>query len=241
MEEGWGSPASYTECFEWFVAPYPLGGDSFTDGDPAKAPDVINNSWVCTDNEGCSASDILLQVVETVRAAGIVTVQAAGNEGDDCSTVQFPASTYDASLTVGATDDQNDIAGFSSRGPVMVDGSGRLKPDIVAPGENIMSSLPDSAYGWLSGTSMASPHVAGLVALLISAKPELAGNVDALETILTESALTLTSHQTCGTDNVNSIPNNVYGWGRIDALRAYEMVGTYTPVFRLFMPYAPGK
>ena len=92
MEKGWGSPATYTECFEWFIAPYPAGGDPFTDGDPARAPHVINNSWSCPVAEGCAAPDVLRQVVEAVRAAGIVTVQSAGNSGDNCETITAPAA-----------------------------------------------------------------------------------------------------------------------------------------------------
>ena len=238
MEQGWGSPQTYTECFEWFVAPYPVGGDPFTDGDPAKAPHVINNSWSCPVVEGCTAADALQQVVESVRAAGIVTVQSAGNSGSGCSTVTTPAAIYEASFTVGATNEQNGIAGFSSRGPVTVDGSGRLKPDIVAPGVGIESSVPPNDYAFLNGTSMAAPHVAGLVALLISADPTLAGRVSTLEEIMTQTALPLTSAQGCGNVGPASVPNNVYGWGRIDALAAFESLGTPIINHKSYVPVA---
>jgi len=247
MEEGWGTPATYAECYEWFIAPYPIGGDPFTDGDPARAPHVINNSWACLVEEGCTEAEALQPVVEAVRAAGIVTVHSAGNSGPNCTTITTPAAIYDASFTVGATAPitgeageiiGETIAGFSSRGPVTVDGSGRLKPDIVAPGVGIESSLPGNGYGVNSGTSMAAPHVAGLVALLISADPTLTGDVDALEAIITQTALPKTTNQGCGDDTPTRVPNNVYGWGRIDALAAYESLDVPERAFEALMPIA---
>ncbi len=215
MNNGSGTPASYTECYEWFVAPYPPGGNPMTDGDPGLAPHVINNSWGCPPAEGCSPG-ILEAVVNNVRAAGIVTVHSAGNSGSGCGSVDDPAGTYPASFTVGATDSLDNIASFSSRGPSAFDGG--LKPDVSAPGINIRSTIRGGFYGISSGTSMAAPHVAGLVALLISANPSLAGDVAAIEAILQETAVPRTTSQNCGSDTATSVPNNVYGYGRIDAL-----------------------
>lgn len=216
MDQGVGTPASYAECYQWFVAPTRIDG---SDPDPSMAPRVINNSWGCPPSEGCTDPTVLLTLVENVRAAGILTVHSAGNEGPSCSTVANPAAIYDAAYTVAATDSNDQIAGFSSRGPVTADGSGRMKPDISAPGVEIRSSVPGGGYqsGW-SGTSMAAPHVAGLVALAISAEPALAGQVEQLETNISQSAVPLTSVQGCGGDGETDVPNNVYGWGRIDAL-----------------------
>ncbi len=224
MEDGWGTPASYSECFEWFIAPYPIGGDPLTDGDPDRAPHVVNNSWSCPEIEGCTMPDILRQVVEAVRAAGIVTVQSAGNSGPGCSTVATPAAIYETSFTVGATNESDQITGFSSRGPVAADGSGRLKPNITAPGQSIRSAIPGGGYGISNGTSMASPHIVGVVALLIAAEPTLAGQVEELETLIEQTAVPLTTTQGCGDDTPASVPNNVYGWGRVDALAAVEAI-----------------
>lgn len=221
MDAGVGTPATYSECYQWFIAPTRIDG---SDPRPDLAPHVINNSWGCPPSEGCTNPLVLLTVVQNVRAAGIVTVHSAGNSGPSCATVRDPAAIYDESFTVGATNSSDVIANFSSRGPVTVDGSGRRKPDVSAPGVSIRSSVRGGGYagGW-SGTSMAGPHVAGQVALLISAYPWLAGDVDQIEDIIADSAVPRTTTQSCGGDTPTSVPNNVYGWGRIDAFQAYTI------------------
>jgi serine protease AprX len=224
MDNGDGNPASYAECFEFFLAPYPIGGNPLTDGRPDLAPDVINNSWGCPPSEGCAA-DTLKQIVETVRAAGILVVASAGNSGPACGSVKDPPALYDASFSVGAYEkgigNQYTIAGFSSRGPVTIDGSGRIKPDLAAPGVNIRSSIRGTGYqgGW-SGTSMAAPHVAGAAALLWSADPSLRGDVASTELVLTQAAIPQIE-TICGGD-ADGQPNNVWGWGRLNARAALE-------------------
>ena len=215
---GTGSPATYSECFQFMIAPYPVGGNP-NQGDPTKAPDSINNSWECPPSEGCSFNT-LQQIVDNVRAAGIFPAVAAGNSGPSCSSIVNPAALYDSSVTVGATDSSNHIASFSNRGPVSIDGSNRRKPDISAPGVSIRGAVPTNSYasGW-SGTSMATPHIAGAVALLWQAKPALVGNIDGTEALLEKKAVHLKTVETCG-GTQGKVPNNVFGYGLLNIYRA---------------------
>jgi serine protease AprX len=224
MDQGNGTPATYMECMEFFLAPYPLNCTP-NEGDPAKAPDITINSWGCPVSEGCVVGDELQAAVEAQEAAGIQMVVAAGNSGNGCSTVSDPPSFYEASYTVGALVTGSDtIAGFSSRGPVTRDGSGRTKPDITAPGTNTRScdNSCDSCYTTASGTSMATPHIAGAMALLWSAIPSLQHQIQASRDALNNSAVFI-SNTECGAAGP---PNNVFGWGRVNIATA---VGTPAP------------
>jgi serine protease AprX len=224
MDQGNGTPATYIECMEFFLAPTRIGGG---DPDPTKAPDITINSWGCPVSEGCVIGDELQAAVEAQEAAGIQMVVAAGNSGSSCSTVSDPPSFYEASYTVGALNTGTDtIAGFSSRGPVTRDGSGRTKPDITAPGTGTRSAdnSSDSAYTTASGTSMATPHISGAMALLWSAIPGLRHQIQASRDALNSTTVQIQSPQ-CGDPNP---PNNVYGWGRVNILTAVTG-GTPTP------------
>jgi subtilisin family serine protease len=140
---------------------------------PAKAPDITNNSWGCNPELGCSV-ETLQAAVEAEAAAGIMMVVTAGNDGPGCSTVEDPPGIYEAAYTVGALVTNTDtIDDESGRGPVIIDASNRLKPDITALGTDIRSAsnTSDTAYAIEEGTSMAAPHIAGAMALLWSAKP----------------------------------------------------------------------
>lgn len=211
-----GNPPYYLDCMQFLLAPFPQNGDPFRDGDPARGAHITSNSWGCPPQEGCDGLTLPI-AVEHLRNAGQMFIVGAGNEGPACSTVDSPASA-DAAFTVGAFDASGTIADFSSRGPVLIDGSGRIKPDIAAPGVDVLSSLPGERYAPSSGTSMATPHVAGVVALMWSANPALMGDIDTTEAILARTAHHVPAPGLCGGDTGN--PNNVYGFGRIDALAA---------------------
>jgi serine protease AprX len=222
MNVGVGSPSTYIDCFQFFVAPTRVNG---TDADTTKAPHVINNSWGCDASEGCTdVTPLLRTAVENARNAGILVVVSAGNDGSACSTVQNPAAIYEASFSVGATDINDNIASFSSRGPVTFDGSGRLKPNVSAPGVTIRSSLrtSDSSYGNNSGTSMAGPHVAGLSALIMSRAPWLKGRPGALESHI-ENTSVFKASSACGS-SASSRPNNTFGFGIVKAVPANQTV-----------------
>jgi hypothetical protein len=238
MRHGLGNPGSYLSCMEFLLAPFPLDGDSFQDGAPARGALVVNNSWGCPVEEGC-LSGTLHSAVEHLRAAGQMMVVSAGNEGPACGTIQSPLALYEPVLSVGAITESDRAAIFSSRGPISVNGDERLKPDLVAPGVNIRSSVPQG-YASLPGTSMAGPHVAGVVALLWSIDATLIADLDRTEALLFESAQALTVDAecsaarsgnsatglaticACGRTGPGGVPNNVYGWGQVDAWAAAQ-------------------
>ncbi len=227
MQDGVGSPASYLDCFQWFLAPTRLDG---SDPRPDLAPHIVNNSWVCVESEGCTDEhlDILLEAVRTLRLAGILVVAAAGNAGNGCGTVRYPPAIYAESLSVGASTATDQLASFSSRGPVTRDGSQRPKPDLSAPGVSVRSSYPGDQYTYMSGTSMAAPAVSGVAALLWSAVPHVRGRVPLTEHLLRASARPMTD-TACGGD-ADGHPNNSWGWGLVDAPAAVDL-GKTCPAF----------
>ncbi len=198
--------------FQWIADP---------DGDPGTVwdvPDVCSNSWGVTTGHGYEHCDpIFWSVLDGCEAAGVFVVFAAGNEGSGPRTLRNPAtraSTDIQSFAVGALDGNDPnfpIAGFSSRGPTECTpgGSDTIKPEVSAPGVSVRSSVPGGGYagGW-SGTSMACPHVAGVVALMREANPNL--TTDQIGEILMETA----------TDLGSGGEDNAYGMGIVDAYEA---------------------
>lgn len=226
MERGWGKPSSYIECFQWFLAPTDLAGQN---PDVSRAPHVINNSWYCSAEEGCvdtTVNALIHAALVNLRTSGVVVVVSNGNfaQGHQCFTTGFAPGYFEESFSVGATDEGDTLTGFSSRGPIDVDGSFRTKPNVAAPGANVRSSVPGGGYANFWGTSMAGPHVAGLVALVLSAAPQLAGNVEVIENIIEQTAVVKHDWVNCG--NAPDEFNNAYGHGRVDAWQAVNFALT---------------
>ncbi len=197
------SRASLLASGQWMVAPTDLSG---ANPRPDLAPDVVNNSW------GSSVYDPwYTETVQSWIAAGIFPAFSNGNSGPGCNTSGTPGE-YQISYSSGAFDINNTIASFSSRG---AGENGEIKPNLAAPGVNVRSSTP-SGYSSFSGTSMASPHTAAVVALMWSASPAIAGDITATRQLLDDTAIDV-DNTTCGG---TADDNNVFGEGRLDAYAA---------------------
>jgi subtilisin family serine protease len=226
MDAGNGRAYTYAECFQFFLAPTDLTGHNPR---PDLRPDVMNNSWGCPAVGELCAANTLKAIVDSLDASGVFVEVSAGNDGPSCSTVQDPPAIYSSAFATGAiSGSTNALQSFSSRGPVNVDGSGRMKPNIVAPGASVRSSLRNAAgtsYGTMSGTSMAGPHVVGAVALLWSARPHLVRDVARTKRLLEKTAnrvgITVANNST-GCGGIVPTPNNHFGYGRLDVLAAYN-------------------
>ncbi len=179
------------DAFQWILAPA---------GDPALAPDIVNNSW----GSDVGGDERFRADVAAWRAAGILPVFSAGNNGPRAGSIGSPAS-YPEALAVGAIDSERTVAAFSARGPSPW---GEVKPELVAPGVDVWSTFPGGGYALGDGTSMAAPHVAGVAALLLQANDAL--TPDQIEAILRATARPL------GT----TTPDPASGWGVVNAYAA---------------------
>ncbi|MEM7037601.1 MAG: S8 family serine peptidase, partial [Bacteroidota bacterium] len=181
------------------------------DGIPSTpdALDVINMSlrWF----HG-SAVDLIAIASDNASNAGVIVVAGVGNEGPGYFTIGSPAASEEA-ISVGAVDNAGTIANFSSRGPSRH--TFGLKPDIVAPGVNVVSTVPQGNFLSLSGTSMASPHVAGVAALLRSIYPNRSPRE--IKSMIMQSATDV------GYDVLTQ------GQGLVDVCSAEQVNGAITP------------
>jgi subtilisin family serine protease len=186
------------QAFQWVLDP---------DHDPATAdaPRVVNGSWALGAGPSCNLA--FQPDVQALRAAGILPVFSAGNFGPSSATSASPAN-YPESLSVGAIGANDVVWAYSSAGPSTCGGRTRVFPDLVAPGVSVLSADRFGGYQYLTGTSVAAPHVSGAAALLLGAHPGLA--VTSLENALTSSAVDLGPVG----------PDDRYGHGRLDVTAA---------------------
>ncbi|WLQ52506.1 S8 family serine peptidase [Streptomyces poriferorum] len=202
------SQRSLLAAGQFMLAPTDVNGKNPR---PELRPHVVNNSWGSADAE---ADPWFKDTVTAWVAAGIFPVFSNGNEGPSCATDGNPGNLKE-SYGVGAFDPDGNVASFSSRGPSAF-GDDLIKPNVSAPGVAIRSTYPGGKYAVGSGTSMAAPHVAGAIALLWSAAPSIARDVDETRRLLDETAVDV-DDVSCGGTAGN---NNVYGQGRLDAYAA---------------------
>ena len=210
------SDTALNACADWILAP---------GGDPTNRPNIVNNSW-----GDVGGNNWYLTKVNAWRAAGIFPAFSAGNSGPTCGSIGSPGD-YQESFAVANHMSNRTIANSSSRGPSSFGHDPYTKPNISAPGTNICSSVPGS--GWecgYSGTSMASPHVAGAVALLWSCDASLIGDMTATFELLQDTADTPTYTGNCGAPP-DGEGNFTYGYGYLNVLAAGQQVcsaGTVT-------------
>ncbi|HET8683421.1 MAG TPA: carboxypeptidase regulatory-like domain-containing protein [Micromonosporaceae bacterium] len=199
------SSTSLLASGQWVLAPTDLSG---ANPRPDLHADIVNNSW-----GGGRGSTWYQETIRSWVAAGIFPAFANGNSGPNCNTANSPGDNPEA-YAVGAYDVNNAIASFSSRGVSGVDGA--TKPNIAAPGVSVRSSVTGGGYSSFSGTSMATPHVAGAVALVWSASPVLRGDIAQTRSLLDGTAIDVSSTGCGGT----SAKNNNFGEGRLSAYQA---------------------
>ncbi|MFZ2236215.1 MAG: S8 family serine peptidase [Dokdonella sp.] len=222
MNAGDGRPASYNECAQWLLAPTDLAGQIPR---PDLAPDVVSNSWGCPASEECTAGNEVKAAIDALVDGGILFVAAAGNGANSCGGITDQPSILDSAFVVGATDISDRLAGYSLRGPVP--GVTRIRPDLSAPGSAVRSATKgsDSSYSSFDGTSMATPHVAGVAALIMSVNPSLKGDPHRVEAILratvTTVGITNPVTQSCGGIPSTTWPNYALGFGRVNAYDAF--------------------
>lgn len=199
-DQGRGTSSAIHAALQWAADP---------DHNPATddAADVVSNSWGFA-GPGC---DLEFQPdLATLRQLDILPVFSAGNSGPNPATSYSPAN-YPEALSVGAVDAADVVLPSSSRGPSVCGARTRSFPDVVAPGKNIYTSDLYSMWTVASGTSMAAPHVAGALALLLSARPGM--SAAAQETVLRAG-----SH-----DLGPAGPDEAYGAGRLDTLSSWTL------------------
>ena len=206
--------ADLLACGQWLLCP------TLTDGTSGRAcsqaPQIASNSW--------GEYPGFRPVVNAWQAGGIIPIFSIGNDGElGCITTSSPGD-FDNVIGVGATTINNTLVYFSSRGPVLSpEGLLRVKPDVSAPGLDVYSAwfTNDTAYETLSGTSMAAPHVTGVVALMLDAKPTLT-YLQVKRHLLNGSTRDL-EFPSPRCEQCETFPNNEFGNGLVNAKNSVRL------------------
>jgi hypothetical protein len=233
------SEEALTKCADWMVAPCPIGVDPGDPAcDPSMRPHVINNSW---GDVGCDLTHWYEPYISAWRAAGQFPAFSAGNT-DGCGTVGSPGDTPEAFGTAAHdSDGVNLYAGGPScwfNDPSCDPNSHEVDPHLNAPTYGRTPSNVPGQYYNIGGTSGASPHTAGCVALMWSANPLLVGDIETTFTILEQTAdrtsTQLWAEGDCGKPacaGEDTYPNFEYGWGYLDCYAAvYAALQAYPDV-----------
>ncbi len=204
---GFGEDPWILACYEFFASLIDSGVDIR----------VVSNSWGSSDETDLT----FWEATWNWRQLGIIPVFASGNSGPGSGTAGTPGN-FPIVISVGATDSNDNIASFSSRGPAPNQDPWNdpqywpredwnlIKPNLSAPGAGVTSSVPGGGFETWDGTSMATPHVAGVIALMLSLNPTL--DFETVYDILLNTA----DQPSQG----SPYPNNDYGWGRVNAYEA---------------------
>lgn len=207
LGNGFNTTEATLKALQFMLAPTDVKGKN---PDPTKGADVVNNSWGNANKDDKS----FVETWNGLLAAGIEPISAAGNDGPGPGTISPPGS-YPMGISVAATNSADKVTSFSSRGPSKFDPKAIL-PHVAAPGASVNSSVPGGGYARNNGTSMASPHVAGAVAMLLQAAPQ--ASHDQILKALTDTA----------TDIDAKGPDLSAGYGRINVDQAIDALKAMT-------------
>lgn len=205
---GLNSYANVLESMEWIL-------DPDKNSNTLDFPRVINNSW---NSQNGPDVELFYRAISAWEAVGILPVFSAGNAGPGDMTITKPHE-HPAVFVVAASGPGGAIASFSSRGPAKYRDQITQKPDVSAPGVDVISTVPGGRLEKLSGTSMAAPHVTGTVALLLQINPKL--NPQQLREILVKSSRFVDVN---GNTVEKQVWSKTYGFGRSSAFNAAKTV-----------------
>jgi len=197
-------------CGQFVACPTDTQGNN---ADCSRAPHLVSNSW-----GGGRGNTWYADVIKAWQLAGIIPLFSIGNSGPSCGSANSPGDEEQV-IGVGSTTIDNVLSSFSSVGPTLI--GARIKPDISAPGSNVFSAYytSDTAYATMSGTSMACPHAAGVVALLMSEKRNMT-YTQVKEALSGGSVPTTSTNRNCNGIPEDVYPNHHVGFGRINAVKS---------------------